>query len=84
MALNIKDPTTDALARELSALTGETITDAVSGALRERLAQVRRRMSMRERADDLQRYIDRGRQRPALDDRTPEEILGYDQHGIPS
>ena len=84
MALNIKDPATDALARELSALTGETITDALRGALRERLARVRRRASMRDRADDLQRYIERGRRRATLDDRPVDEILGYDEHGLPS
>jgi antitoxin VapB len=84
MALNIKDPATDALARELSALTGETITDALRGALRERLAQVRRRESMRDRTSDLQRYIDRGRRRATVDDRPVDEILGYDEHGLPS
>jgi antitoxin VapB len=84
MALNIKDPATDALARELSALTGETITDALRGALRERLTQVRRRESMRDRTSDLQRYIDRGRRRAAVDDRPVDEILGYDEHGLPS
>ncbi|HMS36583.1 MAG TPA: type II toxin-antitoxin system VapB family antitoxin [Arachnia sp.] len=84
MALNIKDPATDALARELSALTGETITDALRGALRERLTQVRRRESMRDRTSDLQRYIDRGRRRATVDDRPVDEILGYDEHGLPS
>jgi antitoxin VapB len=36
MALNIKDPQTEALAREVAALTGETKTGAVRQALRER------------------------------------------------
>ncbi len=34
MALNIKDPTTDRLARELADLKGESITVAVGTALR--------------------------------------------------
>ena len=37
MALNIKHPEADRLARELAARTGETITEAVLNALRERL-----------------------------------------------
>ena len=84
MALNIKDPATDSLARELAALTGETITDALRIALTDRLNQVRRQASMRRRADGLHRYIERGRQRATLDTRSAEEILGYDEHGLPS
>lgn len=84
MALNIKDPATDALARELADLTGETITDALRTALGERLARIRRQSSVRQRMADLQRYIDRGRQRATLDRRTVDEILGYDEHGLPA
>ena len=40
MALHIQDPETDKLARELSAVTGETITQAVNIALRDRLRSV--------------------------------------------
>lgn len=84
MALNIKDPVTDRLARELAGLTGETITDALRIALSDRLSQVRRQASMRQRADSLHCYIDRGRQRALRDSRPAEEILGYDQDGLPS
>ncbi|ATQ41736.1 type II toxin-antitoxin system VapB family antitoxin [Caulobacter mirabilis] len=41
MALSIKTEEADRLARELAALTGETLTDAVTNALRERLARER-------------------------------------------
>lgn len=37
MALSIKDPETDELARRLADRTGESLTDAVKQALRERL-----------------------------------------------
>jgi antitoxin VapB len=37
MSLNIKDPQTDSLVRELAESTGETITQAVEVAARERL-----------------------------------------------
>ncbi|HUZ72951.1 MAG TPA: type II toxin-antitoxin system VapB family antitoxin [Stellaceae bacterium] len=42
MSLNIKNDEADRLARELAELTGETVTTAVTTALRERLAVVRR------------------------------------------
>jgi antitoxin VapB len=42
MALNIKNPEAQRLARELAALTGESMTAAVTEAVRERLARVRR------------------------------------------
>lgn len=84
MALNIKDPATDALARELAAHTGESITEAIRIAMSERLARLRRQSSVANRAVDLQLFIDRGRQRPTLDDRSAEEILGYDENGLPT
>jgi antitoxin VapB len=41
MAISIRDGETDRLARELVRLTGETITEAIGIALRERLERVR-------------------------------------------
>ena len=41
MALYLKSPDADRLAREVVGLTGETITDAVTRALEERLARLR-------------------------------------------
>lgn len=42
MSLNIKDPNAHALAQTLAKETGETMTQAVTEALRERLERVRR------------------------------------------
>lgn len=83
MALNIKDATTDRLARELAAATGETITVAVRRGLEERLARLRARTAASTDADDLDAVISRGRTRPLLDGRPAEEILGYDPTGLP-
>lgn len=41
MALSLKTEEADRLARELSRLTGETMTDAITRAMRERLERVR-------------------------------------------
>jgi antitoxin VapB len=50
MALSIKTDEADRLARTLARLTGESMTEAVTAALRERLARERAR---RTAADDL-------------------------------
>lgn len=83
MALNIKDPEADRLIRELVAVTGETITDAARKAFAERLQRVRASnipAADRARVRDI---IDRGRNRQVVDARSDDEILGYDQSGIP-
>jgi antitoxin VapB len=82
VALNIKDPTTDALARELAELTGQPITTALRDAIQERLATLRARQ--RAAAPGLEQIIERGRARATLDPRSPDEIVGYDEHGAPA
>lgn len=83
MALNIKDAETDRLARALAELTGESITTATRTALEQRLARERRRAATSPTQERLMAIVRRGRARPRLDDRSPEEILGYDDHGLP-
>ncbi len=83
MAINIKDEVTDRLARELARETGETITVATQIALRERLTRVRAARPSARRSDELRRLIDRGRVRRVLDRRSADEIVGYDDLGLP-
>lgn len=83
MAINIKDPTTDRLARELAALTGQPITDAVRVAIEERIAVLRRREAVAT-APDLGEIITRGRRRRLIDDRDEADVLGYDADGLPT
>lgn len=83
MALNIKDPVTDELARRLAAATGESITIAVRVAMEERLDRIERARRVEARRPRLARYIERARARAIRDHRTPEEILGYDAQGLP-
>lgn len=84
MALNIKDEQTDRLVRQLARETGESITVAIRVAIQERLARLHARQSAAGDEDDLYRIIERGRRRAALDERPVDEILGYDDHGLPS
>jgi antitoxin VapB len=73
----------DRLARELAATTGESLTEAVVVALRERLARQRDVIeeNMIERVHRIQEEIAK---LPVLDARSADEIIGYDEHGIPS
>jgi antitoxin VapB len=83
MALNIKSAETDRLVRELAALTGESITEAVTRAVELRLQHERQAHdTSRERLHRQLRAIQAEfAQAPILDDRTPDELLGYNEHG---
>lgn len=83
MALSLKHPEADRLARELARETGEGLTEAVIVALRERLARTRR--SRRSGlAAELLRIGKECAALPVLDARPPNDILGYDRDGLPS
>ena len=84
MALSIKNSEADRLARELAAATGESLTEAVLNALRERLQRQQRRRSPVPLSDELMAIGRRCAQLPVLDERGAEEILGYDEHGLAS
>ncbi|HEY4163604.1 MAG TPA: type II toxin-antitoxin system VapB family antitoxin [Dongiaceae bacterium] len=84
MALSIKDPEADRLARELAKATGESLTEAVTNALRERLRVIQGGGKPRQaRIEELMEITRRFSQRPVYDDRTADEIIGYDEHGLP-
>jgi antitoxin VapB len=82
MALNIKDPEADRLARELAARTGESITQTVVKALRERLKRetAKTPVGLKEEIMAISRRAGR---LPRLTDQSPEEIIGYDERGLP-
>jgi len=80
MALSIKSPEADRLARELSELTGESITETVVASLEARLAVERRRRRRRDVADIVERF----RRLEVLDSRHADDIMGYDEHGRPA
>jgi len=80
MALSIKDPETERLAKTLAQATGESITEATKRALEERLRRVRGRTALLE---DMAAIRRRWSAMPVIDDRTSDAILGYDAHGLP-
>jgi antitoxin VapB len=83
MALSIKNREADRLARELAQTTGESLTEAVIRALRERLRRERGRVRGPRLKDELRAIRERCAALPVLDGRAPDEILGYDDAGLP-
>jgi antitoxin VapB len=84
MALSIKSIETEHLAREIAAKTGESLTAAIQKALEERLERLnnsRRSQALAAQIDDILQRVDA---MPDLDARTPDEIIGYDEDGLPS
>lgn len=85
MPLSIEDPEADRLARQLAAETGETITVAVINSLRERMDRRKRRQQDTQAIlADLMAIADHCASLPVLDSRTEDEIMGWDENGLPS
>lgn len=83
MPLNIKNDAVDRLARELAEITGESITESIRIALEERLRRQRGRIAPLDLKAELASIRKRCSRLPVLDDREPDVILGYDEHGVP-
>ncbi|MCG8359907.1 MAG: type II toxin-antitoxin system VapB family antitoxin [Kiloniellales bacterium] len=84
MGLNIKNERAHRLAKELASLTGESLTSAVTLALEQRLNREKAKRNRTGLAERLMEIGRRSASRPVLDDRSPEEILGYDESGLPT
>lgn len=80
--LNIKNPETRRLADELAALTGESVTESVTTALRERLERTKRAKSKEGVAEKLLEIGRRWNKDAELDPCDPDDIL-YDEYGLP-
>lgn len=83
MALSIKSIEVERMAREISSKTGESLTGVIQKALEERLErlkQARRQPLLSSQLEEILQRVDR---LPVLDPRSPDEILGYDENGLP-
>jgi antitoxin VapB len=72
------------LVRELAAETGESLTTAVTVAVRERLERIRGSVPREHRAGAVRAIVERSAARPVLDGRSADEIIGYGPSGIPT
>ena len=83
MALNIKNEEAHRLAKALAEETGETLTEAVTVALRERLESLHRKHRRQEVVRSVQQIQAFVKGLPDLDRRSAEDILGYNEFGLP-
>jgi antitoxin VapB len=84
MALSIKNAEAERLARELARIRGESLTEAVTLALREQVVRetgrrdpARLLAAVREIQEEVARL-------PILEEGTDEELIGYDEYGLPT
>ena len=84
MALNLRNPEVERLAATVARLTGETKTEAVRAALADRLARLQRERAGRSLADELDEIALACSSLPVQDHRDADEILGYDDAGLPT
>lgn len=82
MTLTINHPEADELAQELSKTTGESLPQAVITALRERLEREKAHRPAGLK-DELLRIGRECAALPLVDERSPDEIIGYTAHGVP-
>jgi antitoxin VapB len=82
------DPDTERLARKVAQAKGKPVAaivrDAIEASAREAGVLVARQgLSPAEKRRQLLEISERSAARPVVDSRTPEEIIGYDEHGLP-
>ena len=83
MPLNIKSDAAHAIAKKIAVLTGESMTKIVTDALQEKLTRMEKAKDRAGVVDELNRIALHCARLPRRDDRSPEEIIGYDDLGLP-
>lgn len=83
MGMSIKNDATERLARQVASETGESLTEAIQKALEERWERLRTKRRSRVLASQIEDLLQRVDALPTLDSRSDDEILGYDEHGMP-
>ncbi len=84
MPISIKNSETEVLARKLAELTGETLTETIRGAVAEKYDRLRTARSGRSLTDELNEIALRCASRPRVSRLSDDEILGYDEFGVPT
>ena len=84
MPLNIKDQDVHDLARKLSEITGDSMTSVVRQALTREMQRIDRERWRAAQRRRIQVLIDGVSKLPILDDRPSDELIGYDEDGLPS
>jgi antitoxin VapB len=80
--LNIKNPEAREIATKLAELTGESVTQVVTSALREKLERETKKKSREGLAERLMEIGREFSRLPVIDPRDHDEML-YDEFGLP-
>jgi antitoxin VapB len=81
--LNIKDPRAHEIASRIARITNESLTEVVLHSLEERLNTLRSRETPIERYTQTLEWLRTLQTEPIVDTRSEDEILGYDDIGLP-
>ena len=84
MASHIRNSRTEELAATVAEMTRETKTEAVTRVLQERLTKLQRQRSSRRLAEELKEIAAHCAAFPVFNDQTTDEIIGYDERGLPT
>ena len=83
MAISIRNTRAEKLVRQVAAESGESLTEAIIHALEERLERLKGRREAADVAAEIMRISLRCRALPEIDPRSADEVLGYDEGGLP-
>ncbi|MBM3759320.1 MAG: PSK operon transcription factor [Acidobacteria bacterium] len=84
MPISIKNEATEELARKLADLTGKSLTNTIHDSLQKEYDTVISERSGKASVDELMEIARRCANRPSLTNLTADEILGYDEFGLPT
>ena len=82
MAFSIRNSQAEQLAREVAAISGENLTQTIIHALEERLERLKGRRTATNTVGEIMAISKRCSSLPDIDQRSPEEILNYNQSGV--
>jgi len=82
MALSIRNTRAERLAREVAAISGENLTQTIIHALEERLERLKGRRQPTDLVYEIMAISKRCSAIPDLDQRKPDDILGYHDSGL--
>ncbi len=80
--MSIRNPRVEQLAREISAMSGENITQVILHALENQMERLRGRRKYPDIAEEIRKISHRCSAIPDRDERSPDDILGYNQVGV--
>lgn len=91
MSINIKNREADRLLAELRRATGKGASEVVLGLLKKEHERIAREERPRPDSAEVERILAATREMqrlwresPVIDPRSPDEILGYDESGLPA